>query len=60
MLSLKERGQSLYESTRSSTGLSGIGGLRASQPAAGGSFLNKIAQNVLQQSRHRNRGRLGA
>src|SRR6267143_5849012 len=31
MLSLKEQGQSLYESARSSTGLSGIGRLRASQ-----------------------------
>src|SRR6266550_2473229 len=60
MLSLKEQGQSLYESTQSSTRLSGIGGLRASQPAkkwhrlqfvcAGGHrlksmLLNKIAKN---------------
>src|SRR6266550_8808902 len=42
MLSLKERGQSLYESTRSSTGLSGIGGLRASQPALSEKELSGI------------------
>jgi hypothetical protein len=47
MLSLKEQGQSLYESAQSSTGLSGIGALRASQPAGGCAFLNKIAKNVL-------------
>jgi len=47
MLSLKEQGQSLYESAQSSTGLSGIGGLHASQTAGGTVFLNKIAKNML-------------
>jgi hypothetical protein len=47
MLSLKEQGQSLYESAQSLTGLSGIGGLHASQTAGGTVFLNKIAKNML-------------
>jgi hypothetical protein len=43
MLSLKEQGQSLYESTQSSSGLSGIGGLRASQP---GGFYEPFTTNI--------------